>query len=157
MKRNIYFITGVSGSGKTTLVKPLQERLQNYEVHDFDEVGVPADVDEEWRRDTTFYWLNKANKSNKPFIILGTTVPAEVLTYKNQFNFSYYFGFLNINQEDIYERLSERKWANEEIQNHIKWNPILRKNVEDTQDSFIITVSGKSVEQITEDILQEIQ
>ena len=48
-KKTIYFISGASGVGKTSVIKHLKGILpENYEVHDFDETGVPDDADHIW-------------------------------------------------------------------------------------------------------------
>ncbi len=150
----IYFITGVSGAGKTTLVKPLQERLDKYSVHDFDEVGVPKDVDEQWRLDTTLYWLNKAHESTTPFIILGSTVPSEILSQKDKYDFSYNFGFIDLEDKDIRQRLEKRGWPESEIQDYMNWNPKLRKDVEQTDNYRIFNSSKMSKEELVEEVIK---
>ncbi|MEU0408313.1 hypothetical protein ABZ307_10940 [Streptomyces griseorubiginosus] len=56
----LFKLTGSSGSGKTTLAFAVADRLQGVVVHDFDEVGVPADADGHWRHRTTEHWVRRA-------------------------------------------------------------------------------------------------
>lgn len=56
----LFKLTGSSCSGKTTLAFAVAERLQGVVVHDFDEVGVPADADVRWRHRATEHWVRCA-------------------------------------------------------------------------------------------------
>lgn len=56
----LFKLTGSSCSGKTTLAFAVAERLQGVVVHDFDEVGVPADADVRWRHRATEHWVRRA-------------------------------------------------------------------------------------------------
>ncbi len=52
--QKVYFITGVNGVGKSTLIEYLKTFLVgSFEVHDFDERGVPDKVGRQWRIDET--------------------------------------------------------------------------------------------------------
>lgn len=78
-----FFITGVNGAGKSTLVPMLRKALpSSYAVFDFDQRGVPKNVDTAWRRTTTRYWLSVARRKRKQSthtVICGLTVPQEIL------------------------------------------------------------------------------
>ncbi len=77
------FITGAEGTGKTSLIPYLKKDL-NFEIHDFDEVGVPSNPPLQWRLDTTKYWLKIANenkKKGKNTLIAGLIFPEEVERY----------------------------------------------------------------------------
>ena len=57
-KLKIFFITGTNSAGKSTIVPILRRNLSDkFIVYDFDEVGVPKNVDAKWRQQTTNYWL----------------------------------------------------------------------------------------------------
>jgi broad-specificity NMP kinase len=59
MQPQIFFVTGVVGAGKTSLVEPLRRGLgPSYQVHDFDERGVPDDVDPQWAAAEKRHWLS---------------------------------------------------------------------------------------------------
>lgn len=57
--RNIFFITGVNGIGKTILISELKKILDMsvFEIHDFDERGVPDNADKTWRQSETLHWV----------------------------------------------------------------------------------------------------
>lgn len=56
----LFLLWGASGSGKTTVMHALAPTLPTCAVHDFDEVGVPPDRDEQWRRETAEVWTQRA-------------------------------------------------------------------------------------------------
>ncbi|NHJ05225.1 MAG: hypothetical protein EAX90_10395 [Candidatus Heimdallarchaeota archaeon] len=151
----IIFITGVSGSGKSTLVPYLKKYLPLFDVHDFDEFGVPEDVDLIWRLDTTDFWLKKAKDNlarEISTIISGTSVPSEIL------NSSEYdpimiiqFAFMSIPDIIIQERLSKRGWSQSEIDAYKNWSDFLMDDVKKTKNHLIID-GTKSPFVIIEDI-----
>lgn len=58
MIKDIYFISGASGVGKTSVMTELKKVLPSeYEVHDFDERGVPTGADHAWRLQETAHWI----------------------------------------------------------------------------------------------------
>lgn len=75
----VYFVTGACGVGKSTLLPILRKMLPSFDIHDFDELGVPEHPGIEWRIATTLHWLEVAKaKANVSTIILGLTIPQEV-------------------------------------------------------------------------------
>jgi len=61
MNPHLYFITGVPGSGKSTIIEPLRAALgAGFAVHDFDEQGVPDNVDPSWAQQETKHWEQRA-------------------------------------------------------------------------------------------------
>ena len=138
----IVFITGTSGAGKSVLVPLLRERLPFFDVHDFDELGVPEDVDINWRLKTTDYWLKVAKENlakNKSTIISGTSIPEEILN-SSEYNSSLdvRFGLLKANKSTIQERLLKRGWAQETIDDYKDWQQTLIDAVEKTTNHCII-------------------
>ena len=81
------FITGVSGVGKTTIIDELKPLLDSsFQIHDFDERGVPDNVDRQWRLDETQHWLElgKQNGENGlTTIICGFSSPKEIGNQEN--------------------------------------------------------------------------
>jgi len=78
----LFFITGASGSGKSACIPGLRDQLNDYVVHDFDEVEVPADADTLWRQRTTEYWISRAIENQhkgKDTVICGGAVYGEIL------------------------------------------------------------------------------
>lgn len=81
---HIFIITRACGVGKTSIFPYIKENLPEFQVHDFDEVGVPSLPTVLWRKDTTRYWIDLAVeklKSKRSTIILGMIVPQEVREY----------------------------------------------------------------------------
>jgi len=156
----IAFITGTSGAGKSVLVPLLKKRLPNFEVHDFDEVGVPEDVDLSWRLKTTNYWLEIAKKNlanAKSTIISGSTVPDEILASPEcDSSLKIYFGLLKINKSTIQERLMKRGWTQESIDAYKIWQPQLITAVEKQKNHRIID-GEQEKENIVEDIVHWLQ
>ena len=56
----LFTMTGSSCAGKSTLARVMADRLPGVAVHDFDEVGVPANPDLLWRNHTTEWWVRRA-------------------------------------------------------------------------------------------------
>lgn len=66
MKTKLFIITGVNGIGKSTVIPEIKALLDSatYEVHDFDERGVPDKVDTEWREAETTHWFKVTKKNS---------------------------------------------------------------------------------------------
>lgn len=78
----LLFVTGASGSGKTAVIPGLRKRLPEFDVHDFDERGVPAEADTRWRQEQTEYWISRAienQRLGKDTVICGGAVYGEIL------------------------------------------------------------------------------
>jgi len=75
----VHFISGVSGVGKSTVIKRLKTLLSaEYEIHDFDERGVPENAGPDWHDQETLHWLEVASenaKLGKSTIIGGVMEP----------------------------------------------------------------------------------
>ncbi len=78
----IFFVTGASGSGKTACMPDLARLLPDVDLHDFDEVGVPAGADKRWRQETTDGWLRRGiacGRSGRDLMVCGGAILGEVL------------------------------------------------------------------------------
>jgi gluconate kinase len=87
----IFFVTGASGSGKSACLPRLSELLPGVALHDFDELGVPADADKIWRQRTTEDWLRRgiANEAQeRSTMICGGAVLGEILACPSASNTS---------------------------------------------------------------------
>ncbi len=83
MNKHIFFVSGGSGAGKSTVMELLKNRLpsSHYHIHDMDEVGVPDNVDQQWRIEQTENWVKEGVKnaeSDIKTIVLGITHPDEL-------------------------------------------------------------------------------
>lgn len=83
MNKQIFFISGGSGAGKSTVMDLVKTALphSDYHIHDMDEVGVPDNVDQQWRIEQTENWVKEgvSNSENKiQTIIFGITRPEEL-------------------------------------------------------------------------------
>ena len=64
MKARAFFISGVPGVGKTSIIASLKSLLgEHVDVHDFDEQGVPDNVNIDWRVRETAYWMRVAKEN----------------------------------------------------------------------------------------------
>ena len=82
VSKTVHFVSGVSGVGKTSVMRELKGLLPDtFEVHDFDEQGVPAGADHAWRRRRTRQWIEKGVdvlESKDGFVICGIANPEEI-------------------------------------------------------------------------------
>lgn len=114
MQHKIYFITGGSGTGKSTLIPHLSKNLdQNkYEIHDFDERGVPANADEKWRISETKYWLllgTGNGEQGKNTVVCGLARPNEIAQLINELDLhNVEVSLLDTNPEVMRSRLMSR-------------------------------------------------
>ncbi|HEY2373101.1 MAG TPA: hypothetical protein VGH82_11170 [Gaiellaceae bacterium] len=78
----LFLIFGSSCSGKTTLLDALRLRYVDLEIHDFDEIRVPADADTSWRQRANEQWVQLAlgeQAEGRDFILAGQTPLGELL------------------------------------------------------------------------------
>jgi hypothetical protein len=78
----LFLIFGSSCSGKTTLLDALRVRFADLEIHDFDEIGVPADADMAWRHRANEQWVQLAlteQAEGRDFVLAGQTPLGEML------------------------------------------------------------------------------
>ena len=78
----LFLVFGSSASGKTFALAPLSRRLPDLVVHDFDEIGVPAGADLEWRLWANEEWLRTAlrhQRAGRDMLLAGNTPPGELL------------------------------------------------------------------------------
>ncbi len=83
MLPKIYFVIGANGVGKSTLLSHLVALLPQslFELHDFDERGVPDNADKSWRISETNYWMSLGEKNRLDglaTIICGFSKPEEI-------------------------------------------------------------------------------
>ena len=77
--RSLFLIFGSSCAGKTTLLGALRARHAELEIHDFDEIGVPAGADLAWRHRANEQWVRRALEAGGDFVLAGQTPLGELL------------------------------------------------------------------------------
>ncbi|MEK7097400.1 MAG: hypothetical protein AAB906_00965 [Patescibacteria group bacterium] len=111
---HIYFISGVCGVGKSSVLKHLRNILPSdkYEIHDFDERGVPDGGGQEWHDRETFHWLEigKENaKKDKSTIICGFQNPERFrMLHKNDIHVPATLYLLHASADTLRKRLFGR-------------------------------------------------
>lgn len=78
----LFLITGASGSGKTACIPHLRPLVPGVAVHDFDDMGVPADADAVWRQRTTEAWVRRAvehQREGHDMALTGNVILGEVV------------------------------------------------------------------------------
>ena len=137
----LYFITGACGTGKSSIIPYLKKNLKGFNIHDFDEVGVPENPTMQWRKNTTDYWLKVASENAKKDIstlIVGLSIPQEVMTAPH---FSsapkIYYCLLDISEEERCRRLSKRG-ASKELIEDLEELVGLRKWVPKSKFEYVI-------------------
>ena len=146
-----YFITGSSGVGKSTLVKEIRKaNLDNLQVHDFDELGVPLDADQTWRIETTKKWLIIAKENilkNISTIVIGLTHPNEVNEIAEMEGIQVRYCMLEVQSEELKRRLIALRFSSSErIENLKKYEGV-------TPDQFFDN-NKKHVEEIKNEALE---
>lgn len=157
----LYFITGACGTGKSSIIPYLKKNLEGFDVHDFDEVGVPENPTIQWRRNTTDYWLKVAVENAKKDIstlVVGLSIPQEV---KNSPHFSLapkvYYCLLDISEEERHKRLT-RRGASKELIEDLEELVGLRKWIPDSGFEYvIIDTTGRSIEETGEKVISWIK
>ena len=126
--KNLFIVMGVSGSGKSTMAKQLNTLVKNYDVYEFDDLGVPTDFTTikqwiDWRVERTDVLMSKMTKDS---VICGTVLPYEFIRfndYKDRFNVK--FCHLTLDAVSIRQRLSARGWDRELIEDNVRLDKLL--------------------------------
>jgi hypothetical protein len=107
MQPRIFFVTGVVGAGKTSLVGPLRAQLgADYDVHDFDERGVPDAVDVDWGSAEREHWLSVGVANRRAGV--GTVICGFALPGDEDDRDLVRFILLDLNESALRRRLMQR-------------------------------------------------
>jgi len=171
MKLKIYFITGVCGVGKSTTIPYLKSLLNKkaYDIHDFDERGVPSNADRQWRKRETEYWVNLGEeniKNNISTIICGFSNPEEIMHNNKDY---IKFILLDASNETIKQRIIGRYQTkksrqelrrasgdsvNKFIKDNIGFLKTLKNICQKDKRCNIIDTTNKLPKEITEQIVK---
>ena len=78
----LFLLFGSSAAGKTFVLNELRCRVADLAVHDFDEIGVPAEADAAWRHRADEQWVRRAleyQAAGTDLLLAGQTPLGEVL------------------------------------------------------------------------------
>lgn len=111
--KKIYFISGVNGVGKTAIMPFLKILLPSnqFEIHDFDERGVPEKANGNWRISETKYWVDlgvELMSKNKSIVVCGFVKPADFQEMLSDELLGITLVFLDASPEVIRQRLTGR-------------------------------------------------
>ncbi|RJQ32312.1 hypothetical protein C4572_01160 [Candidatus Parcubacteria bacterium] len=121
MTPKLYFITGSSGIGKSTIIPILKSSLtDNFDIHDFDEklteeVAMNGSLLDAWRKETTTYWIEQAQKNQKnkkSTIVVGLIYVSEATEINTDISIS--FCLLDASDKKIRERLMGKRFSTSE-------------------------------------------
>lgn len=108
----IYFVTGVNGIGKSTLLHTLAPMLDaTFDLHDFDERGVPDNADADWRLSETVHWINLGQRNlleDRSTIICGYSKLSEIEQARHASGADIRICLLDANPEIIASRIRSR-------------------------------------------------
>jgi len=148
---DLFFITGAEGAGNSAILEHLKKLMINFEVHDFDEVGVPDNPPLQWRLDTTDYWLKiaaKNAKKNVSTIISGLSFPSEV---KKSSSFeeapNVFFCLLDVSENEREKRLKKRNASKNMIDDTDQLHS-LRDEFKRYPNCLIIDTTGKDIHEV---------
>jgi len=153
MNNHLIFVSGASGVGKSTVIPHLKSLLpSNYQVRDFDEVGVPDNPTRDWRLEAIQFWIGIAGENYKESlttVVCGVTEPEEVLKHSGTA-----YILLDASAESLQERLHNRYQDNEQlIKDNINHSRYLREQAM-RYKCPIIDTSNIAPRQVAEEIVK---
>jgi ribosomal protein S18 acetylase RimI-like enzyme len=129
----IHFIIGANGSGKTACIPSLKQRLPNFTLYDFDDIGVPDQADTKWRQEATESWINRLTQQEADHhsCLLGQMVPAVIICSPSAKRLQdVHITLLDCSDEIRIQRLRKRG-DNALDQNTLNWASWLRMHCKD--------------------------
>ena len=151
----MFFITGAEGAGNSSILKLLHSLGPDFDVHDFDETGVPDNPPLQWRLDTTDYWLKLAAKNAKKkvsTIVSGLSFPSEI---KKSPSFKYapnvFFCLLDVSESERRKRLKKRG-ASKDVISDLNQLHSLRNEFKNCSNCFVIDTNDKEIEEVAKKV-----
>ena len=158
--KKTYFITGSEGTGKTSIIPFLKKKLPKFNIHDFDEMGVPLNPPLKWRLDTTLHWINEAknNQEKTSTCIIGLSFPKEILKFNESKKLEEIeFILLDIDEKEREKRLQKRN-ANQDVIDDLKQLSGLRKQFKELKSKTkIINTTNLSINEVANKIVEYIK
>ncbi len=121
MKPQLFIITGVNGIGKSSVIPKLKHTLDptSFDVHDFDERGVPDNADREWRRSETRHWVSTAKlnlNKNLSTVVCGFVKVSDIgYALENVLDITVSVCVLDASPETISKRILSRYTTSESL------------------------------------------
>ena len=139
--RTVFFLVfGSSGAGKTSALVALRSQRPELAVHDFDEIGVPSDVDIGWRHQANERWVHRAldyQAAGVDMVLAGQTPLGELLAAPSAAQLEAISAcLLDCDDETRVTRLRERgeEWlerAPGDLQDFVHWAEWMRRHAAD--------------------------
>jgi hypothetical protein len=150
----LFLVFGASGSGKSLALTELRaRRVRRLDVHDFDEIGVPADAGRRWRQEANEAWLRSAldrQVEGTDMLLAGQTPLGELLATPSEPRLDGISAcLLDCDDETRIERLQARGQASRarsevDVDASLSWAAWMRRHAEDPgwMTDVIITGDG---------------
>ena len=142
----MFFVTGANGVGKTTCIPELRRLLPDFAIHDFDDVGVPADVDVAWRHRTTEHWLQRGienDREGRHTAICGGALLGEILACPSALEVKIEVCLLDVHDVELVDRLESR--GTRATQDALSWAAWQRLHAVDPQWHPAVIRTGSAV------------
>ena len=157
----LFFVTGAEGVGKSSIIEILKERFPDFDVHDFDDVGVPENPELQWRYDTTLHWIKVAIENQEKGIstvIAGLSFPNEVLMFEAYKKMEkILFCLLDVRESEREKRLCERGAAREVIDDLCQLHDLREKFKDVKFENKIIDTTRISIKEVGNKVVDWIE
>jgi len=145
----LFIVTGCSGSGKSTLAKELAKKIHDFDVLDFDDLGVPSDLTSfqqwmEWRIERTNILLDSMIRQT---IICGSIMPYEFFRFNNRQSLEVRIALLTLTPSEITHRLVLRQWDEDLINSNIRLTSHLNWEITRELNGIKIDTEDNSIEE----------
>ena len=155
MKHPVFIVTGTSGAGKTTVIPELRKRLEDFVIYDGDSIAIKD------HNVAKCNWLRIAKSnvaSGIKTIICSTIVPENLFECDHTDYFDIYYINLQISDEAVIERLQNRNWDEQLIENYVGFSNWLRNNGETAFNPPLKNIDSEnnSLEEVAKQIIKYI-
>jgi hypothetical protein len=132
----LFLLFGCSGSGKTAALDGLKrERIPDLALHDFDEIGVPAEADTAWRQRATEEWVWRTlelQADGGDALLAGQVALGEVLAVPSASELNGVSAcLLDCDDETRLRRIHARGGVSGSLQDHLDWSEWMRRHARD--------------------------